>query len=571
MGNKRLSDIIDYSKHIEPYRIIEIVSGVGSGKNYWVENVLMEQMRVLLITSRKAKVEETKVRIGVNSCLNLNKREKDALNYFWDEKREYGSCICSNWQIDYYMKNRYRADDENTYLWQFFDIVVVDEAHSLATDATYTDVPFYLFDFIRGVYKQGEIPIVLMTATHAPIDGLLNVKKEENYHYWDCTKECRNLLPDRLWFQTTEQTLNEMVRRCNPSRKIKGKWVYFATRTDTIAKKIIPFLVESGIPEKEIAVSFSKEEVEEKFSQVILDNKKRVEEFLKDNEDIPEDITYFITTSRNKEGINIDNPDYYWNVVIESHWTDEAAQMWGRIRSGLTQKDDENKAPTNKVVIVYDAPQHTKHYYNSDFSALLSENCLEDVNKIFNQWCAINEIPKNNRIHNQVAKREIDEISKRFPYLRYSVVNDKFYLYKGKKLGQQSFAKSIDNFKAYVSDLVGEPTNQICVPPFSIQSFLIMPPQKSETFEDYLREKDLLNDRWISPQEQKEMLDYISDVLMVRQKSDSTKRYNTLAKALSVLGYGLRYGSHNSKSDTYGCVKLVKLSVDDGGVFSDSI
>ena len=60
MGNKRLSDVIDYSKHIEPYRIIEIVSGVGSGKNYWVENTLMQNMRVLLITSRKAKVEETK-------------------------------------------------------------------------------------------------------------------------------------------------------------------------------------------------------------------------------------------------------------------------------------------------------------------------------------------------------------------------------------------------------------------------------------------------------------------------------------------------------------------------------
>ena len=39
------------------------------------------------------------------------------------------------------------------------------------------------------------------------------------------------------------------------------------------------------------------EEAEEKFSQVILDNKKRVEEFLRDNEDIPEDITYFITTT----------------------------------------------------------------------------------------------------------------------------------------------------------------------------------------------------------------------------------------------------------------------------------
>lgn len=76
MGNKRLSEIINYKEHIAPYRIVEIVSGFGSVKNYWAENVLMKQMRVLLITSRKAKVEETKVRIGVNNCLNLNKRKK---------------------------------------------------------------------------------------------------------------------------------------------------------------------------------------------------------------------------------------------------------------------------------------------------------------------------------------------------------------------------------------------------------------------------------------------------------------------------------------------------------------
>ena len=32
MGDKRFSQVVDWNKHIEPYRIIQFVAGVGSGK-----------------------------------------------------------------------------------------------------------------------------------------------------------------------------------------------------------------------------------------------------------------------------------------------------------------------------------------------------------------------------------------------------------------------------------------------------------------------------------------------------------------------------------------------------------
>ena len=572
MGGKRLSEVIEYEKHIKPYRIIEFVSGVGSGKNYWVENVLMEQMRVLLITSRKAKVEEAKSRTGINNCLNISQREKNALEYFLSENKKDGSCICSNWQIEYYMNHQYISGNEKTYLWQFFDIIVLDEAHSLATDATYTDAPFYVLDFIRGVYKQSNIPIILMTATHIPIDGLLNVKNKTNYHYWDFTKECRNLLPDKLWYQTTEQTLREIVRFYKLLPNNNSKWIYFATRTSTIANKIVPYLVKSGIPEEEIAVSFSKDEAKAKFSDIIQKNKEKVEEYLKTNEDIPKDIKIFITTSRNKEGINIDNPNYYWNIAIESHWTDEVAQMWGRVRHGLNQHGNENKPATNKVVIVYDAPQHSKFNFRNDFSAILSKECADGVNTAFNHWCKQKSLPLINRIHNNETKKKIKEIILQFPYLRYGFVNDKFYIYKGKILGQQSFARSVDNFKAYVSGWLGKPTTEQCVAPFLIKSFLIMPSKRIDTFEDYVGEKGFLNGKSLSRQEQKDMLDFISDVLMVRQKSDVTKPYKSLAKAVTLFGYALKSCSHHKENKLYGHYKLIKIATEEtGGVFSDSI
>lgn len=80
-------------------------------------------------------------------------------------------------------------------------------------------------------------------------------------------------------------------------------------------------------------MSFSDENAKEGFSEVLLQNQVKVEKYLKMEEDIPDDIKVFVTTSRNKEGINIFNDEYEWHIVIESHWDEEIQQMWGRVRS----------------------------------------------------------------------------------------------------------------------------------------------------------------------------------------------------------------------------------------------
>lgn len=578
---KRFSEVVDWNTHIEPYRIIQFVAGVGSGKNHWVENVLMNQMKVLLVTSRKAKVEETSARLSIGKKLNFNKLQKDELNYFWTQNREDGSCVCNNWQIEYYMKNKFHADEPETYLWNFFDAIVIDEVHSLATDATYADAPFYMFDFIRAVYKCSNKKIILMTATFEPIRGLLNFKPPENYAFWDVTDKCRNLLPDKLWFQTTETTLQEIVRSYQLSEKAKergivlsdSRWLYFATRTSTIANHIVPYLVESGIPESIIAVSFSNDDAVEKFSPIVLENKTRTEEYLKIKEDIPEDIKILITTSRNKEGINIDNKNCYWNVAIESHWTDEAAQMWGRIRHGLNQHEDENLPPTNKVVIVYDAPQHTKTYCDFEYKGILSAYCLDGVNKTFNLMCSQQEIPAKNRYNDKSAKRRIEDITKEFPYLRYSILDNKFRIYRGKVLGERSYTKSLDNFDAYVSGWKGEPNGMDGTPPFSIKSFLIFPSDCMESFEEHITKKGFINGKYLSKQEQIELLDFISNTLMLRKERSSTKKYTSLAKAVHRYGWKLAPNSSKNKhSPLYGHAKLVRLSEEPiGGVWDDSI
>ena len=74
MEKKYLSDCIRYTTDIAPYPFIQIYSGVGSGKNTFVDALAkgyeesqpdgrmetLEPKRVLCITSRRAKVDELK-------------------------------------------------------------------------------------------------------------------------------------------------------------------------------------------------------------------------------------------------------------------------------------------------------------------------------------------------------------------------------------------------------------------------------------------------------------------------------------------------------------------------------
>jgi hypothetical protein len=49
---------------------------------------------------------------------------------------------------------------------------------------------------------------------------------------------------------------------------------------------------------------------------------------------LAEDIYFFVTTSRNKEGININNKDIKY-MFVETHLMYDVVQMAGRVRCGV--------------------------------------------------------------------------------------------------------------------------------------------------------------------------------------------------------------------------------------------
>lgn len=126
MGDKYLSEVItaDDIKNSKENAIC-IVSGVGSGKNYFVENVLYEECgkSILYITSRRAKADEIL-------------KDTDAVRKI-DWNKADSMVTLTNSGVQYLLASRteqYPVKD----MINHFDYFVLDEAHSIATDATFT-------------------------------------------------------------------------------------------------------------------------------------------------------------------------------------------------------------------------------------------------------------------------------------------------------------------------------------------------------------------------------------------------------------------------------------------------
>lgn len=566
-GNKntvRLSDTLNWDEDFEPYRIIQIIAGVGSGKNYWVENELMgkpqgtweEYKRVLLITSRKSKVEETASRTGMIKTLNLSKLEANMLDDSWGElEKNQGCCVCNNWQIEYYVKNKFKHDDPTTHLWNYFDVIVVDEVHSLATDAIFCDAPFHVLNFLKHVYQNSKVKIIMMTATPEPIDHLFSLKNENHLNVLDKKEECRNIQPDYVTYMTQRRAIEIMARLYDSDPTGNWRIIYFSTRTSTIKNKIVKDLTEAGIPESVIAVSFSRQDDSVEFSETIMNNKARTEEYLAKEEDIPEDIKIFITTSRNKEGINIDNKDYKWMLMIESQWSDEILQMIGRLRS--------EDVPV-KYNLIYDAPQHMAINIDKSFDYILETKVKDDINTAFKEWCIQNKIKEKYPSENDKAKQFIKKLEEnKLTYLRYDYLSEKFLKYIGRILGierqylcrghYQSFVDS-KIYHSYYSDSID--------PPVPFKYFIEEEWTLQAYVDKYIESKGYLDAGiYLSESEIEELLKYMTQI-GVRKKGDGC-RYKNLGDALKPFGYEIvKSKSHNPRSKNYNKKQIRKAEQD---------
>ena len=401
METKYLSEVINYEKDIEPYQIIEIYSGVGSGKNYWVEKLASEGKSILFITSRKVTAQAQARKMNGERWIDL-----DALGQEGIGSKKQNLVVVTNAGLEHFVKEKYDESNEKTHIWKYFDLIILDEAHSLTTDATFTDSPFHVKDFLKWVQIYDKrCKIIFMTGTPEPIEWIFSeeTRTGPNFNYLDLYDVCNHVDPKNVYLWPSEWIAENIADELKDGSRI----IYFAnsiTRMETL----VDSLIELGVEEDSIGIAYSGME-RRKFPNTLLERKESIRQSLLNEEKLPQEIKIFLTTNQNKEGVNIKDDDI--NLMFsESCERSALIQMAGRVRKGL-----------DIFAILYDAEQHAPQ--TSELVILIDHYCLEGINKLWEDYTFGNPV------------ETIRTIEEKFPSIRYSYFRNEFCFYSGRKHG----------------------------------------------------------------------------------------------------------------------------------------
>ena len=490
-----LTECINYEKEIKDYRFVQIFSGVGSGKNYFVERFIegdekhsIPKKTILIITSRRAKADEIFLDEAVDIENKIIQKWDEYHHVYddfedipddvpvriliddWGEHRVYQkSAVCTNAFVEQYSKYVYSGGDITTHLWELFDIIIIDEVHSVVLDATYQSAPFYIRDLVSEFIKRHELAdkepekykrplceqIIIMAGTE---DAVKAIETPENSTTINRMEVCRRAYPRNIRFITMDAVKRQIADQLAAGERI----VYFQNHT-TLPKE---FIEGTSIDPEVIVPSFTKEEKRrnlEKNEETLYRKIIETEKSIKEENLVPQYVRLFLSTSRNKEGININDKDIKY-IYVESHIISEIEQMAGRVRAGVED-----------LYIIVDADEFST--YESKYEELFSRDEVAGknwydacgaANDYFRKLCKTENVKDlfHNReflgraYDNKNIREFIRFIHSKFPYVRYSCFDNMFKFYSFRKRGRKYIKDSIDCFNRVILD------KELCVQEF---------------------------------------------------------------------------------------------------------
>ena len=404
-----LSKTITYATDIAPYPFIGIYSGVGSGKNYFIDTLArgysdpdengdvehFPKQTILLITSRRSKVNEVyndkSIRkdrwIGQWDELTMFAYDdlddfEDAMNHMRTidcsndplvvgKRTVYQRYLpCTNAAIESYMRKRYIKNDSTTHLWNRFDMIVFDETHAIRSDTNYQTAPYFTMRLLQETYKAQQngltkCKIVIMTGTPSV---LADFKTPQKYHLIDRMATCRNVTPKKIIFIDRKQS-----RILAKKILLEGtRCIFFFNHTKEIQTFLNNIHLKHPNLVSSVAVSFSNEDKRKALEKKSKDDYARMvatENYIAANQRLPDGIKLFLTTERNKEGINIRNTDVKI-MIVESHVECSVVQMAGRLREGV-----------DTLYIVTDSLPHEDHESKFEWISVEDGDIIAVYNK----------------------------------------------------------------------------------------------------------------------------------------------------------------------------------------------
>lgn len=561
-----LSEVIDYACDIEPYSFVKIYAGVGSGKNTLIDHLVqgsfivhqgnaaekscLEQKNILLISSRRAKVDEQLERADVvydplilmstflpdwiaNDPKYENRFDSPVINLpslcGWGKQMVYEqSAVLTNAKVEHSIMKNYMPGEAATHPWLRFDMIVIDEVHSLLADASYQSAPFYVRRLIEKTLEENRsCKVIVMTGSPQILKGIPLFDKA---HTVNLMERCENVTPSSICFITAEE-----AERMQEVMLQKGeKFIAFCNHINPMLRML------NAMPDK-VVVSFSDAE---KLNNLKDKNPKaycrmmEVKNILAVEQRLPDDVTAFLTTSRNKEGINIRNDDIE-AMFVETRVDIDIVQMAGRVRHGV-----------KTLYVVVDGVQYPEKESRYEAELARRDDFLEAINRKFREICrATNYDPDEEDrwetvLKHQDRKEYIEYIHEKFPYVRYDYFTDRFVYYPERELSKRYYAQQNKRFERARQEegglirLAQEWYPGIpCIVSHQAQPMA----DKRKTVEDYLRGKGYLGAEKISGLERAVILQELNALL-----GENRKNLQTLLKCY---GFEMKACSKSKKTE----------------------
>lgn len=415
LGTLRVSDVLDYERDIKGKRLVRLRAGVGAGKNYWVTH-LPEQhpdLQILMITSRKNVAQAEAFKLDTDCKIHTSKlidiRDRD-----WYADYSGNLLICTNGYIEHFFKNIFDIQKPQTHLWNKFDLIVVDEVHSLTSDASFADSPFYVERFIHHALSlNSDCDVLVMSGTPAPTDWLFTDGHwGKQYASIDLYDRCIHLVPDSVFLMSREAVVERIHTLWSRGKRL----IYFINSVKKMAE-LVSSLSREGIPLSDMGIAFTSSDNADLLPQELLDSKEQLRQHLVQKTRIPAEIKIFITTSQNKEGISIIDDDIKY-MFSESHNKADLEQMAGRVRG-----NPENGTGLHGLIVVYDAPEHPSSFtfLDKEFDRLLVDQAKDVLRKHEDAVVASGQ--------SYDFSTDVKAVHKKHPFLRYDSIGRSFAFY----------------------------------------------------------------------------------------------------------------------------------------------
>lgn len=289
--------------------VIKIKTQTGSGKTYFIKNVLIpyidelndlkitEEMKILLLTNRVGLSRQTKKDLLVKYKMEIPTKESEL-----DEIKK----IKSTTVMSYQALNEMLMYDID-YNLEVYDYIICDEIQYIFDDS-WTGQTEKIFS--KLIKKENNKSIrIFISATMKQLDNTINIASKNRVFNYDTNKDYSYLLPHS--YSKQEQIIDRIIED-----ESKDKWIIFVSSI-TKGNELLKQLKSLGISAVFTYSGCKNKESKKEYNNIMMNEKFKCK--------------VLITTKLLDNGINIID-DEVRNIVVNSWEEVNLIQSVGRVR-----------------------------------------------------------------------------------------------------------------------------------------------------------------------------------------------------------------------------------------------